>query len=41
VYLNTSNSEASFGGATVVKNAIVKETNVVVEDDYNDDDLPF
>jgi hypothetical protein len=41
VYLNTSNSEASFGGATVAKNAIVKETNVVVEDDYNDDDLPF
>jgi hypothetical protein len=41
VYLNTSNSEASFGGATVAKNATVKETNVVVEDDYIDDDLPF
>jgi hypothetical protein len=41
VYLNTSNSEASFGGATVAKNATVKETNVVVEDDYNDDELPF
>jgi hypothetical protein len=41
VYLNTSNSEASFGGATVAKNATVQETSVVVEDDYNDDELPF
>jgi hypothetical protein len=41
VYLNTSNSEASFGGATIAKNATVQKTNVVVEDDYIDDDLPF
>jgi len=41
VYLNTSNSEASFGGTTSAKPASVKETKVVTEDEYIDDDLPF
>ena len=41
VYLNSSNSEASFGGATVAKNATVQQTSVVVEEEYSDDELPF
>ena len=42
VYLNSSNSEASFGGgATVAKNTTVQQTSVVVEEEYSDDDLPF
>jgi len=39
--LNTANAEASFGGETVAKNATIKESKVVVDDDYNDDELPF
>lgn len=42
VYLNSSNSEASFGGgATVAKNSTVQQTSVVVEEEYSDDELPF
>lgn len=41
IYLNTANAEASFGGETVAKNATIKESKVVVDDDYNDDELPF
>jgi hypothetical protein len=47
VYLNSVNSEASFGGATVAKNATVKEGKVdapqvdALDTDDADDDLPF
>lgn len=42
VYLSSTSEENSFGGgATVAENATVQQTGAIVDEVYNDDDLPF